>query len=68
MERRRYTPEFKREAVELSETAGKAVCEVARQLGIAPKLLYRWRSEMLGRARRFRGVGGARTEKRSWRG
>ena len=49
MERRRkYTPEFKREAVELSRTSEKAVAQVARELGIAPKLLYRWRSESAG--------------------
>lgn len=44
-ERRKYTPEFKREAVELSRTTDKTVAQVARELGISPRLLYRWRSE-----------------------
>lgn len=45
--RRQYTAEFKREAVQLSETSGKRIVQVARELGIAPKLLYRWRAELL---------------------
>jgi transposase len=44
-ERRKYTPEFKREAVELSCTTDKTIAEVARELGISPDRLYRWRSE-----------------------
>jgi len=42
-ERRQYTAEFKREAVELSNTADKPIAQVARELGIKPKLLYKWR-------------------------
>jgi transposase len=44
-ERRTYTPEFKREAVELSRATDKSVAQIARELGIRPKLLYRWRAE-----------------------
>jgi transposase len=44
-ERRTFTVEFKREAVELSQTSGKPAAQVARELGIRPKLLYRWREE-----------------------
>jgi transposase len=43
--RRTYTDEFKREAVQLSNASEKSIAQVARELGIAPKLLYRWRSE-----------------------
>lgn len=43
VERRKYTEEFKREAVRLMETSGKAVAQLARDLGINDNNLYRWR-------------------------
>lgn len=43
-ERRKYTEDFKREAVRLMETSGKSVAELARDLGINDNNLYRWRS------------------------
>jgi transposase len=43
-ERRRYTEDFKREAVRLMETSGKPVAEIARDLGVNDNNLYRWRS------------------------
>jgi len=46
-DRRRYTAEFKREAVQLSESSGKSIRQVAQELGLTTKLLYRWRSELL---------------------
>lgn len=42
-DRRTYTEEFKREAVRLMETSGKAIAELARDLGINDNNLYRWR-------------------------
>jgi len=45
MERRKYTKEFKQEAVKLSCESNRSVAEVAKNLGIRPELLYRWRSE-----------------------
>lgn len=33
-DRRRYTEEFKREAVQLMESSGKPIAELARDLGI----------------------------------
>jgi transposase len=42
---RKYTSEFKQEAVRLMETSGKPVIQVARELGINDNLLYRWRQE-----------------------
>lgn len=42
-ERRKYTEEFKREAVQLMETSGKAIAEIAHDLGINDNNLYRWR-------------------------
>jgi transposase len=42
-ERRKYTDEFKREAVRLMESSGKPIAELARDLGINDNNLYRWR-------------------------
>ena len=42
--RKRYTEEFRREAVRLMETRGeRSISEVAEGLGITPPLLYEWR-------------------------
>ena len=43
--RRKFTKEFKLEAVRLSKQPGMTVVQAARDLGIRVKLLYRWRSE-----------------------
>lgn len=42
---RRFTNEFKREAVRLTLTSGRSVERVANDLGIAKSTLSRWRSE-----------------------
>jgi transposase len=42
---RKYTEEFKTEAVRLVRESNKPVAEVARNLGISANLLYRWRTE-----------------------
>jgi len=52
--RRRYTREFKEEAVRLSERGDRTVRQVAKDLGLSEKILHRWRSEM--RASQQRGV------------
>lgn len=43
VDRKSYTEEFKREAVQLMETSGKPVAQLARDLGINDNNLYRWR-------------------------
>lgn len=43
--RRQYTEEFKAEAVRLVRDSARPVAQVARDLGIADHLLYRWRAE-----------------------
>ncbi len=43
--RRRYTEAFKAEAVRLVRDSAQPVAQVARDLGIADHLLYRWRAE-----------------------
>jgi transposase len=65
--RKRYTPEFKAQAVELV-AIGKPVPEVAQEFGIGTSILYRWVGKnpqpgQLGRdGQRAAGEGGAATE------
>ena len=40
-----YTEEFRRETVRLLASSGKSVPELARELGINEKSLYRWRRQ-----------------------
>jgi len=44
-QRRKYDPDFKRNAVQLTEEPGRTVAAVAENLGISKDLLYRWRRE-----------------------
>jgi transposase len=39
---KRYTPEFKRDAVALVRSSGRNVTEVARELGVSPEGLRGW--------------------------
>jgi len=43
--RRRYTDEFKTEAVQLVRDSSRPMAQVARELGIPKNVLYRWVSE-----------------------
>jgi transposase len=45
----KYTEEFRRETVQLLESSGKSVPELAEELGINTKSLYRWRSQYRGK-------------------
>jgi len=45
-EPRFYTREFKVEAVRLSERSEKTVAQIARDLGMPERVLYRWRHEL----------------------
>jgi transposase len=45
--RKRYTPEFKAQAVELL-ALGRPVSELAEELCVSPNLLYSWRSSSQG--------------------
>jgi transposase len=44
--RRKYSAEFKREAVRLSQDPERTVAEVCAALGIDPSVLKRWRSAL----------------------
>jgi transposase-like protein len=46
VQRRKYDPDFKRNAVRLAEEPGRTVIEVAENLGISKDLLYKWRYEL----------------------
>ena len=44
--KKKYTVEFKLEAIRLSNESGKPITQVARDLNIPVVLLYRWRDEL----------------------
>ncbi len=61
--RRKFSVEFKREAVALTAQPDVSVAQVARELGIAPNLLSRWRRALHTEgAKAFPGKGVARDE------
>ncbi len=47
--KRKFTPEFKIEAVRLATSGDKPLAQVARELGILPNLLRNWRRQLEGR-------------------
>ena len=62
-QRRRFSAEFKREAVGMLEAPGVSVTQIATELGIGTAVLGRWRRELrqeTGRA--FPGQGRQRDE------
>ena len=60
--RRSFTREFKTEAVRAAERNGN-VARTARDLGITPNVLYRWKRELAGDGpRAFPGNGSPRDE------
>lgn len=61
--RRKFSPEFKREAVELVNQPGQTVAGVAADLGIVESVLRRWKRELDEHGRKaFGGQGVARDE------
>ena len=45
MKKRRFSSEFKREAVTLVRNSGKSITQVARELGLGTSLLAKWKRE-----------------------
>jgi transposase len=45
--RKRFTKEFKQEAVRLMKESGKPAAEVARELGIRRNQLYKWQEAFI---------------------
>ena len=64
--RRKYSQDFKQEAVQLSRQAGVSVSQVARDVGITPNMLTRWRREFAAAGRRH-SVARALPGTRNWR-
>ena len=63
--RRKYSREFKSEAVQLLNTSGKSGHEIETDLGIGRGQIYRWRRELEEESaglRAFPGNGNARDE------
>jgi transposase len=61
--RRKYSPEFKKGAVEQARQPDVSCSQVARELGIAANLLTRWKRETEGEgAQAFTGSGNPRDE------
>jgi transposase len=61
--RRKYSPEFKREAVALTQQPGVSCRQVALEIGINPNLLTRWKREAdEAGSKAFRGSGTPRDE------
>ena len=46
---KRYTKEFKVEAVRLAEKSDKPVMQIARELGIRQNQIYKWKKELEGK-------------------
>ncbi|HGN1517488.1 TPA: IS3 family transposase, partial [Pseudomonas aeruginosa] len=58
-----YSPEFKREAIELVRRSGASCRQVALEIGVAPNLLTRWvRESQPGVEKAFPGTGNPRDE------
>jgi transposase len=56
--RRKFSEEFKREALELTRQPGVNISQVARDIGIGAGLLSRWRRELQNdKAKAFSGSG-----------
>jgi transposase len=47
MRRRRYDKQFKLDALRAVEASDRSVASVARDLGIHPNVLYKWREQFL---------------------
>lgn len=47
--RKQFTPEFKREAVQLLDSGSRSASELARELGVRRNQLYKWQREFQAR-------------------
>src|SRR5215470_19980535 len=53
-----YTKEFKEQAVQLVQTSGKPIAQVARELGISDTSIHQWRKELAAHgSEAFPGIG-----------
>lgn len=64
--RRKFSEEFKREAVALTRQPGVTMSQVARDIGVTAGLLGRWRQEVNnGKGKAFPGSGVPRDQERT---
>ena len=56
-QRRRFTPEFKRQAVELLNAGHRPAAEIARELGVPRNRLYKWQKQVAAHSGAFPGSG-----------
>jgi transposase len=56
-QRRRFTPQFARQAVELLNAGQRPAAEIARELGIPRNRLYTWQKEVVAHGGAFAGSG-----------
>ena len=61
--RKQFTPEFKREAVQLLERGSRPAAAIARELGVARNQLYTWQTELRARGQAAFPGSGARKER-----
>ena len=62
-QRRKFSEEFKREAVGLTRLPGANVSQIARDVGIRPNQLHRWRRELdVSGKKAFAGAGTPRDQ------
>ena len=59
VKRRRFTKQFKEEAVRLLDTDSRSGEEIARDLGVERAMLYRWKRELQGAAKPVQNVNDA---------
>ena len=63
MQRRRFTPEYKQEAVQLAQQSDIPISQVAKNLGINDNVLRRWIKEFTDPSKKpFTGHGSPRDE------
>ena len=63
MQRRKYSQEFKREAVALTNQSDVTMKQIGEELGINPNMLGRWKKEIMGYGgKAFIGQGNCRDE------
>ena len=56
-QRRRFTPEFKRQAVQLLNAGQRPAAEIARELGVPRNRLYKWQKAVAAHGGAFPGSG-----------
>jgi transposase len=61
--RKQFTPEFKREAVQLLDGGSRPASELARELGVRRNQLYKWQREFQARGTGAFPGAGARKER-----